>query len=1050
MRRTLKASAGWLIFWVGFLTSCLGPAASEGASVHLPLVSRAMDSRSFRQTIWTTEQGLPDNTIKALLQTRDGYLWIGTAGGLVRYDGLRFTVFQRRTHPEMVNDDCRVLAQATDGSLWIGTANGLLRYTGGAFQRYTTDEGLGDSQVRLLQATRQNEIWITGVRGLSCWRKGMLRRYLMDDPTAPKSYTDFTPLVLAEDREGILWLSDGLGLRHWDRQTDRFRSNALSHVFKGMGVAALIGDEADKYWAFSGGVDSTYVLHRYDAGHMANFSPPGPVNLAGDAQFLVRDRQGNLWSSAGRFGLDCFRDGQFTRFTGTNGLSDTWVHAFCEDREGNLWIGTERGLNRWQPRRIRAYSTQDGLVHDSAWTLCETRDGSLWIGTDGGLSRFSGGYFTNYTEHDGLVKNTVRALAEDADGALWIGSGGGGIDVFRDGKFTNLRLPGDSSGNKIRALHRGRGGVMWVGTESGLHRFQNGQWTTWTTTNGLPHPDVRAVYETRDGALWVGTFGGGAWQAPIPENTPQPTSPIQALNTTNGLASNFAWAFHEDAAGALWIGTEGGLSRWKDHRIFSFTTEQGLSENIINEILEDGSGNLWLSGEEGIYRIPRRELEAVAEGRVRKVNVAAFGVADGLLSRETNGQKSQPAGWRTRDGTLWFPTTRGIVAIEPRAGILNEVPPPVVIEQVRADETIVFGSARFSTNTGFDPGSSALRLPPGRARVLEFHYTANSLVAPELARFRYRLEGHDRNWTDAGDRRIAYYTGLPPGAYRFHVLACNNHGIWNDTGASYAFSLAPHFYETMWFYAVAGLGVIGGAYGLHRLRLGVANHLQSLEHQLALERERARIARDIHDEVGANLTQIGLWTELARRNIEAPHPAAQPIQRVETAARDAFESLGEIVWAINPQNDTLRSLLAYLRTYVQEFLEAAQIKVQLDWPDEIPDFGVNAQQRHQLFLVVQEALRNVVRHAAATEVGVSVRIDSSNLSLWLRDNGRGFDGEMPRTGGNGLTNMARRVSEMGGKFRLASQAGRGTKITIEVPLRFTAEKPSGTGVAGAH
>ncbi len=1028
-----------------------------------------VESSAFRQTIWTTEQGLPDNTIKALLQTRDGYLWIGTAGGLVRFDGLKFTVFQRRTHPAMVNDDCRALAESADRSLWIGTPNGLLRFADGVFQRFTQEDGLGEAKVRSLLAARHNEIWITTTKTLNCWRNGELVRWLGPDELSANSGYDI--LALAQDTEGNLWVSHNLGLHCFDRQLDQFRPQALHDHFKGLTITAIFGDKPGSYWLFSENPHATNLFHRYEAGYSTNFSPPGPGNLAGDPQFIVPDRTGNLWLSAGQFGLDCFRSGQFTRFTAADGLSDTWLHAFCEDREGNLWIGTDRGLNRWQPRRIRAYSAHKGLVHDNAWTLCETSDGSLWIGTDNGLSRFRDGHFINYTERDGLAKNTVRALAEDADGGLWVGSGGGGIDVFRDGKFVNLRLPGDLSGNKIRALHRGRGGSMWVGSELGLHRFQAGQWTTWTTADGIPHDDIRAIRETGDGALWVGTFGGGVCLLGVPRSggkaggspgSRETSLPfldstvadrlkpgLQTFTTTNGLANNFAWAFHEGADGALWIGTEGGLSRWKDGRIFSFTTEHGLSENIINEILEDDSGNLWLSGEEGIYRIPRRELEAVAEDRARKVNVAAFGVADGLLSRETNGQKSQPAGCRTRDGRLWFPTTKGIVTIDPRAGILNEIPPPVVIEQVRAGEEIVFGDGRSSVRPDIGLRTAELRLPPGHARVLEFHYTANSLVAPELVRFRYRLEGHDREWTDAGDRRVAYYTSLHPGDYRFRVLACNNHGIWNDTGASLAFSLAPRFYETTWFYALCALGIVSVGYGLHRVRLGVAHRLQSLEHQLAFERERARIARDIHDAVGANLTQIGLWTELASRSIEKPHPAAQHVQRVETAARDAFESLGEIVWAINPQNDTLRSLLAYLRTYVLESLDAAGIKVQLDWPDVIPDCHVNAQQRHHLFLVVKEALHNVVQHAAATEVDLSVRIENARLSVRLRDNGRGFDAKSVPEGGNGLGNMAKRASETGGQFTLSSQPGRGTEIIIEMPLCRAAEKPSGNSTAAS-
>ncbi len=1048
MLRTLKKSGGLLMAWAASLSSFLGVASNSPAAAVPPSASPWADSRPFRQTIWTTEQGLPNNTIQALLQTRDGYLWIGTAGGLVRFDGLTFTVFRRPTHPGMGNDDCRLLAEATDGSLWIATRDGLLRFFAGEFQRITTKDGLPDHDLRALGASRHGEVWIGSLRGLACWRDGQLRHYGREHGLNNEEI-----FALGEDTQGRLWVCNARGFQLFDRAGERFVPYPLVEQ-RFVHVTAV--RDANDLWAFEDDKRVPPSLQRWHDGQWTVFPLPGPAELTGYSRCVVLDRENSVWTSAGKFGLDRFRDGAFTRFTAADGLSDSWVISFCEDREGNLWIGTDYGLNRWQPRRIRAYSARDGLLDDNTWTLCEARDGSVWIGTDGGLSQFKEGRFTNYTERDGLARNSVRALAEDAEGGLWIGTGGGGLTVLRNGAFTNISLPGALSGNKIRVLHRGRDGAMWVGSELGLHRFQNRQWTRWTRADGLPHNDVRAIRDTRDGALWIGTFGGGVCAFGVPPlggqalaspetagtrstaqdspNSDRLKPGLQTFTTTNGLANNFAWAFHEDADGALWIGTEGGLSRWEDGRFFSFTTEHGLLENIINEILEDDSGHLWLSGEEGIYRIPRRELEDVAAGRARKANAATFGAADGLLSLETNGQKSQPAGCKTRAGKLWFPTTKGVVMIDPHAGVLNEVPPPVVIEQVRADEETIFGDGYHSNNSDFGFRISDLRLPPGRARVLEFHYTANSFVAPEHVRFRYQLEGHDRDWTDAGTRRVAYYTSLRPGDYRFRVIACNNHGVWNETGASFAFSLAPHFYETLWFYALCAAGVLSAVLGVHQWRVNQVRTIQALRQQLAVAQERTRIAGDIHDDLGASLTQIGLLTELAARDLAREHPAQPHVANAASVAKELRQSVDEIVWAADPQNDTLRSLLAYLRTYASDFLSAGGLGVRFDFPESVPGLSLTAEQRHHVFLIVKEALHNTVQHAAAKEVRFTVILDRAQLAVTLADNGRGFDIAAAQGTGHGLASMARRVQALGGKLSVSSQPGCGTTIQFDAPL----------------
>jgi len=408
-----------------------------------------------------------------------------------------------------------------------------------------------------------------------------------------------------------------------------------------------------------------------------------------------------------------------------------------------------------------------------------------------------------------------------------------------------------------------------------------------------------------------------------------------------------------------------------------------------------------------------------------------------MLSSETNGQKSQPAGLRTRDGRLWFPTTRGVAIFDPAAGLIEEVPPRVVLEEIRADNQSVAKDS-WADRVGAE-------LPPGRGRVLEFHYTAPSFIAPDRVCFRYRLEGYDSDWQDVGTRRVAYYTQLRPGRYVFRVRAANHHGVWDEPAAGFAFRLAPRFYQTSRFYLALGLLSVGSVYGVYRVRWAVAHRFQRLERQLAVERERTRIARDLHDDVGASLTQIGLVTELARRKLEASHPAWGEVERVARTTQQATQAVDEIVWAINPQDDTLRSLLAYVRTFAGEFLEAASLGAEWVWPVEVPDRVVSAETRHHAFLATKEALNNAVQHAGARRVTMRAGLEGDVLRIGVADGGNGFSPEVGSGSGNGLHHMRQRLVALGGRLEILSAPGAGTRVRFAVPLVGDCERPADPG-----
>jgi len=684
-----------------------------------------------------------------------------------------------------------------------------------------------------------------------------------------------------------------------------------------------------------------------------------------------------------------------------------------EDREGNLWIGTVfGGLKRMQPRRIFAYSTADGLAHNNVWSICESSRGGLWVGTDGGVSFWKEGKFANPPLQKSLRESVVKSVFEDRSGNLWIGTINSGLRRFRGGKLTTYTEKDGLTHPQINAIYQDKAGAIWVGTLRGLNRLQDGVITTYSTQDGLSAGDVRVLHEDRAGVLWIGTYGGGVNQLQ--------NGRFSQITKREGLSDDFAWCIHEDPEGTIWIGTEDGLNRLKNGRVSSFTMKHGLFDNVVNDLLEDNQGNLWISCNRGIYRVSKVQLDAVAEGRRETVEYVSYGISDGMLTSETNGE-IQPAACKTHDGRLWFPTTDGVVVIDPDKITLNDLPPPVVIEEILMDGLPL-------------NGKQMTRLGPGHGDVLEIHYTANSLVAPEKVQFKYCLDGCDAKWVEAGTRRVAYYTKLGPGEYTFRVIACNNHGIWNNTGAHFGFYLAPHFYQTWPFFVICGLAVLLSGYGLHWLRLRVVRKIERLEKLHALEQERARIASEMHDDLGASLTQIALLSELAHRELPRADRASQHIRKILDTTREVFRAMDEIVWAINPKHDTLSSLVGYLSNYSQDFLRPADIRCRLDVPTHLPPFPLTTEQRHNLFLTVKEALNNVAKHAAADEVWFRVELHSTHCTIAIEDNGRGFPVGTAPSGRNGLSNMKDRLASIGGELKVSSRAGGGTKLEMRVCL----------------
>jgi ligand-binding sensor domain-containing protein/signal transduction histidine kinase len=991
----------------------LGAAASWGAEDG-PMRDYYLES--FR-----AEWGLPQNTVTALLQTRDGYLWVVTPFGLARFDGVKFKPFTSGNTPGLHEDMFTAVAEDRDGVLWAGTRDGLLRYEHGNFERLESAHGLPDSRVDAMCSRRAGGVWVGTREGLAYVSAGQV-----------------TSLVGIHGVDGIF--EDSRQYVWFSVNTAVFRFVPESGQMEKIATKKLRGPSTCFWEDGSGAVwfGTGDGLHRWQQGALKRFDRyaegvPVPTRESRRAASIIGGApDGGLWVGlGGGEGLHWFNDGEWRPAGHRNPSLLRDVTCSFMDAEGNLWLGTGGdGLLRLRQPRLQTYGKREGLPHERLWSVCSSRDGDVWVGGDEGFSRISGDKAISFRppeiSNDAVV---IRSILEDRSGRLWVGDHAQGVFRVEKGEFTQVLTQ-----RFLKALYEDRSGAIWVGVGEGITRIKDREVKSYTTNDGLPQMSARAFHEDRHGTLWIGSSGEGVH---LYSNG--------TFRAVAGLSSHKVWSFHEDADGVMWIGTDRGLNRYEKGRAFVFTRKHGLFDDLVNHLVEDDAGMFWISCNRGIYRVSRKELNEVAAGRAKKVAHVAYGEADGMASSETNGEY-QPAGCKTPDGRIWFPTQRGLVVIDPKTVYRNELAPPVIIEQILANDQIVFGhepEVRRASPEEISQRSkppAVIRLAPGSGRVVEIRYTANSFVEPTKVQFKHQLEGYDTDWREAGARRVAYFTNLRPGRYKFRVTACNNHGYWSEQGAEIAFVVEPRFYERWSFFGLCALGFVTCAAGVQAHRLRVQRRLLQLEQQAALQRERARIAQDMHDDLGANLTRIAILSEVTKHQAEDPARVRSTADTISGMARTVVDHISEIVWVTNPRNDALESLSGYLRGYAATFFDATDLQCRIDFPrpDALPDVMVKGELRRDILLVFKEVLNNVARHSGATEVTVALQVDSAEEDAWtvvitVSDNGRGFDEDKVHRG-NGLRNMRSRAARRGGSVNIASSPGHGTQIVIRLSL----------------
>ena len=780
------------------------------------------------QTTLTDKTGLPQNSVNAIAQSADGYLWFGTEEGLARFDGMQMTVFDTRRNHEMRDNLIRAVAASRDGGLWVGTRSEVMELRDGVFHTVISAQ----SQINTIFAAQDGRVWVGSTKGLYSIDHGSAHLF-----TAREGMPEISVKAVAQTADGTLWLGTEKGL--FGERDGRFRLYTPAEGAPAGAVLSLTAAADGSLWM--GSIEGLThwkgkVLERW---------LPSALPLRSRLRSLLVDRNGNLWMSFDHDGIATLRDGKVVRYTAKEGLPNDDTSQLFEDRGGHLWVGLgEGGVVELRDGVFSSFGTPEGLAQDMLWSVLVSRDGTVWAGTDTkGLDHIERtGAVRHYTVRDGLAEGSVDALWEDRDGSLWVGSERGVLGHLKDGRITNYHDPG-SAENRLQAIVQDPSGDLWLGFHeaNGLVRFHAGSFTHYAVP-GLPTTLTLAP----DGSLWVGGDHGGIshFAKGVLERT---------YTTKDGLLSNFAGAIYVDREGVVWTGTSpGGLNRIKDGRITTYSVDQGLADPTVGSIIEDDLGNLWMSCNKGIYKVSKKELNDFAEGRAASIHSVMYGTVDGMRSAECN-FGSNPAVWKGSDGHLWFITVAGLLSVDPVHSETENSQPLARAEEVR------FNRHEVSLQSGVSVG-------PGTGDV-EIRFTAPDFTAPERLRFRYKLDPFDQDWVEVGNRRTAFYTKVPPGRYRFLLQSADRNGDWGTATTKFDLQIRPHLWQTWWFFSLCGVVVLVICVVLYRLRV---QYFLSLNHELeakVCERtkelqealEVAALARDALHEQATRDALTKLW-----------------------------------------------------------------------------------------------------------------------------------------------------------------------------------------------
>lgn len=935
------------------------------------------------------DSGLPGVTVVNALQTQDGYLWIATGGGLARFDGVRFESFRPSTTPAFLSPLVYSLLEDRDHALWIGTSRGVVRYRNQQFERICLDE----SEVHSLAQDREGRIWMGTYRdGLFVWQNGHLQH--CDDAALDGAHYILRLLV---DSSGRLWIgSDQPGVVRVDGGS--FHREEVPAALAVDRVEAICEQPAGTFWFGTRGSGVFRLRGSAWARYGAADGLVGP-----EVSDLQPSSDGSVLVVSGK--AQRIADPLQPYFETIPDVPRDAIFSVYEDREGGIWYcAKERGLLRAEKMPYRLIAKTDGLPENGVRSIAQDAEGNLWLAIQGhGLAEIGS---------DGLVKPRVAGGAVPVvaivahDGSLWLGG---------PGPLRHRAAKGEESFPEVRnayGLFEDRQRNVWIGTVSdGLFRYDGTRFIPVVAAGNKPIQRATWFCEGSDGSVYAATWNSGFVRFHDDR--------VDVFSRAEGLPTDETRAIYVDRDNRVWLGLRGrGLALWENGRIWNPDLLSQRLADHVSAIAEDSRGQFWLGTPAGVKWVAKRDLLAAYRGQ-KDVADVRVGQVNGSLRSASVWSGPQTVVCATKDGKLLFATRDGILAVDPRNFPNSSAPPPVYVERAMVD--------------GRPMDLAALQLAPG-VKSLTIDYTAPNFTRPAQVLFKYRLEGYDTDWVEAQTRRTAYYTNLPPGRFVFRVTASTDGIVWSESGARLSVVQRPYFHQTRWFILLVAALVLAAGLAVnrwwhHRLTL----RLELLEQKQALEKERRRIAKNLHDDLGANLTEIGLSTDALRQ--KAPPELARGMTALLERVRALAGTLDAIVWSANPANDSLDRLSMFVCGLFQDLCGMAGIRCRIDQPMPIPACPLSPDERSNLFLTIREAMTNIAKHSRAKEAWLHLRMDGATFELRLDDDGCGFDLAAAAAGvRNGLKNMRSRVAELRGTFLLESRPGYGTSLVIRVPM----------------
>jgi signal transduction histidine kinase/ligand-binding sensor domain-containing protein len=950
--------------------------------------------------------GLPHEMTHRVVQDRTGYLWISTSAGLVRFDGNHFQVFTSSLLNNQESDLLYAIARGTNGNLWAApNCGGLVEYNERTrtFLQAAPASEFPPQPTTFLTQTRDGAFWVGYFQSvLLRWKDGQSTWFT-------NGLAIGETISLATDRSNQVWIAS-------DSFLGKYQHGNLTRMFDSAGTKLRLGAaRSGDIW-----VAGAEVLEKIVDGKLvlASTNPPW-AQLGGIPSVVFEDSRGALWAGTKGNGLFRFLNGQFERLP----TSHPWITDLCEDNEGNLWVTTHGGgIDRVRLKQFSVWNSRLGKPEDVFTSVCEDHQGNVWLadGADDSLIRLQPD--GQKQEFQNTRLGGVRLVCVDTQNQLWM-AGRFSILKWPIGGTFAPQLVAFTTNSAVHFLFSARNGDLWAGGDSGfLGRWHKDHWEQFdAVAKNYSTSVVRSTEEDQDGNMWFALNTGDLLCYRDGQFT--------HFSTADGLPGSTIHCILCDSTGALWMPTtRDGLWLRRNGKFYQIGLDQGFPSEVVDQMLEDNFGHIWFGTQVGLYHVDRDELLQCALGKIPQIHPIAYGRDVGLIGYPLV-SGFQPTAWKSANGWLWFVTHKGVISIDPALWELNTNPPPVLVDEIRVNDKKI--SARDS-----------IVLPP-QARKIEFKLSVVQFSAPDQVVIRHWLEGLDSTWVDMGNQRSFIYPKLPQGKYRLRFSACNPDGVWNETAAPFSITVVPAWWQMPTVQAAGAilaavlLTFVVRSWSHRRLRL----KLERLEQKHAMEKERARLAKNLHDDLGGTLTEIGLLADLAGRNNNSPEKLKAATAFFSERVRGLARTLDTIVWTVNPTNDSLDELATYICGFSQELFALSPVRCRLDLAGEIPPIPLTPEQRANLFLTAKEAMTNVIKHSGATEAWLRIKMEGERFCICIEDNGRGFQPGAPENGKrNGLSNMRSRLQELHGDFALKSAPGQGTKVVFSLCL--AAAKPA--------